>query len=1392
MFRIGSFICGIALLPWLVFTPCAANDFQPFERLRDTALVVNGKAGTAIVAPAALRGEAEVIRAAVKDASGVELPVIDEANPLALLKDRRNLIVIGNRDDNRLAAELYDRYFIILDARYPGSGGRLIRSAPHPEAVDRNLVFVGGSDPAGTRAAAGALATTIRALPRGRNLTLPWQWEIVPGQNIAVPAAAQANSTPLWQEVNGYYGNQGYFGWNVVSRNMALFYATGDESYAREFVRLAFPDEATLRELKKIAGETIENPKRPLAGSYHYNAHLMAVYWNLIEDHPFFTPELRRRIVQEFFGQYEYLRDAKEANYNILAIKSPLPSIPDRHVMYCALTLYTLTRYLQLYYPKPEYAEGIRIAENVYSSLQKTVYFEGEGGVHYWLPTTTQPMLDWALLSGMQHRIPRRHFEIMAENIEVLASGEVRDIHLAFGSMGFFQKLYYLSKRKSALRMNELNQMDSSLFRLGRSYWPSAADRTEAGLPYGNWQQIYLSPQERAHQPVNFKDKTRCFSLASLRSGAPGAPKDFLLLDGRFERVCRAPYHSFSILRLMLADAMLLSGYRSQLYISSNGMVAKIPARHAEMQYAETLGDTAAFAAGIQHDHSFNWERAIFKRKGRYALTMDRVEVLADSAALELKFSWEIFGGNRIDAVSAGTLVLSAALPETAGRRFPKQELKMEPANRIVTRRAYQPDFLPADRPGDALCAEFELTDETEAELTVQMMRSRNAGWVDIALDGRAVAVGLDRRATETAAERVWCGVHRLSPGPHRLSLTAAGESVPGAGQAVGLESIELIPPSGVRRFMIGFCDPEPTAIRESADDFFNGGSGRLLEITRVAPAGKQDVLTFFTLIAPGPAAGGANCARLAPNAAALTLPEDAVAVSGKYEDIHGGFAIVAASHLYGRNLIRIAELFRSDTPVFADWDFESGKLEIQCPAPANITLCRGGIKHQLSPGRHTLIVKPTPEILENLRRYLAGKCTPLRDPSPRRTPPAAAAPAVTGLDPQWRVPVAAYPVALQLVGSATAQSLLTAVDSTVLIIDLETGKTQVSWHEDSPVSAVFYWPETEAVIVGRLDHQVRAYDLSGRLRWKFDSEMHPDVTASGKNYWFRTAAGLRGIRGFAAGKFMAGRDQLFVGTASTVEILNPDGTLAERVRQWWGPCSQFCLIEQPNKVPAMLVGRNHNCFHHLGILDAAGPRFDRKGFWETPDPAHQVIGWMGISRGHIFFEDLEGKGEKRVVSDLTGLDNRLVIWDNAGKALYDVGFGPGERTPLATDRPTVVERTMRDLDIADLDGDSRREIALITDKRLLLIFDPKLRLRRCVTIPGDPLILKCFSRSPELPGRMVVVCRDGTLWLLDAAGVPLAQGIVNGVALHLAAVGRRVLVATDRELASFDLARRW
>src|SRR5690606_21145031 len=103
------------------------------------------------------------------------------------------------------------------------------------------------------------------------------------GKGYQIPASAV--EAEIW-EASERYKSSGYFGWNIISKNMALYYMTGEKRFLDEFLRLSFPDQAIIMEIDATDGELIENKKDPLAGPYHYSAHMMIQMWDLIEESP--------------------------------------------------------------------------------------------------------------------------------------------------------------------------------------------------------------------------------------------------------------------------------------------------------------------------------------------------------------------------------------------------------------------------------------------------------------------------------------------------------------------------------------------------------------------------------------------------------------------------------------------------------------------------------------------------------------------------------------------------------------------------------------------------------------------------------------------------------------------------------------------------------------------------------------------------------------------------------------------------------------------------------------------------------------------------------------------------------------------------------------------------
>ena len=238
-----------------------------------TVLVCDGKANITIIVPASglYDEQAVCLQQAIEELTGVTIPIAADDSPVSAVPIRGNLIALGNRSTNRTIGELYNRFYTLLDLRYPGPGGYVVRTLHNPFGDGHNVIFVGGSDLMGVSVATGVFIGKLREVGAAKDsLSLGWLAEIRLGNGITAPK--DIREVEIWEASAGY-GSTGYFGWNSISKHIALYYMTGDKFHAREFLRKAFPDGQAKKEIDEIDGERIENKDDPLAGPYHYNAH---------------------------------------------------------------------------------------------------------------------------------------------------------------------------------------------------------------------------------------------------------------------------------------------------------------------------------------------------------------------------------------------------------------------------------------------------------------------------------------------------------------------------------------------------------------------------------------------------------------------------------------------------------------------------------------------------------------------------------------------------------------------------------------------------------------------------------------------------------------------------------------------------------------------------------------------------------------------------------------------------------------------------------------------------------------------------------------------------------------------------------------------------------------
>jgi hypothetical protein len=638
-------------------TPDSVPPLVPpvYERLKDlhlrTDVVRDARAVTPIVAPRQYAALAARIATAVERLTGVRPAIVaDDDARKAIPPDGQHLpssfIVLGNRSTNAMIDELYNRFHTLLDLRYPGPGGHEVRSCHNPFGGGHNLIFLGGSDDAGVAAATETfLAKLAEAHGAPGSLTIGWMREVKLGEGIRF---SHDPEQILHWDASAGYRSVGYFGWNSISKHMAAYYMTGDEHHAREFLRLAFPDEQAKRDITRVDGERIENKDDPLAGPYHYNAHLMILFWDLIEEDPFFSDADRLRITNAFARHL--LHEWREGRPPY-ALQRPAGMVGSRHDQWSALALYCLSRYFARDYGDPVWQQGLFGSHLAFASLDQHAWVGGEADNLFWYNTGHAPILRYMLKKGWRGPMDSGVLDELLRGQEILVTGNAGDWDLRSASISFLHRAAYLTQDGRWLEYLRRTDNDTGVPRVGQSFWPE--DPLQPELPWdtvGQWSVHPMPEPMWARRRTGFS-LDESFQFGSFRS-APDQSGDFVLIDG-YNGASRNPHHSFAILELRLGGHTLLKGYRNQLLTRLDGMVEPQVAMDARLGDRHVIGDVAVCVGEVPDAAYCNWRRTLAQRVGQYALVVDQLTMRRSTENFQVQTLWETPRGTWDEARNA-------------------------------------------------------------------------------------------------------------------------------------------------------------------------------------------------------------------------------------------------------------------------------------------------------------------------------------------------------------------------------------------------------------------------------------------------------------------------------------------------------------------------------------------------------------------------------------------------------------------------------------------------------------------------------------------------------------------------------------------------------------------
>jgi hypothetical protein len=540
------------------------------------------------------------------------------------------------------------------------------------------------------------------------------------------------------------------------------------------------------------------------------------------------------------------------------------------------------------------------------------------------------------------------------------------------------------------------------------------------------------------------------------------------------------------------------------------------------------------------------------------------------------------------------------------------------------------------------------------------------------------------------------------------------------------------------------------------------------------------------------------SCARLTDAAAVLSVPGPVLAALGKLNLTEQQVQIDADAVLVGDEFVYAAgvrqltcgpPLLAANRPVDIYWTPHDGKVALFCPEPTAfaIAAARGNdvregqhpllatqivdglIWTRLDRGDHALTgALMAAETIDALREKLEA----LRQSCSREAPP----------QPGEQLPAdlaALERVATRQVEGAVTQILpgpeRKGIASVYVITETDRvhpftadGKLDAAIQAPAKIMSAAYWPEAGLLLLGGADDRVYALDNAGKLRWTFQSEMHPDVFATGKTYWFKKD--LPGIYGLKTGSLTGPGTQAFVGSACTVEALDESGKLLRRVPLYWGSCTVMEIVPNPDGTRKLVVAKSPNLSNTYSTING--------GDWSTGSFGVTPPFQLSQSTLNILVDDLDRDGQLEVICDTNGSMNNVRAYNMSGRQLWSAEFGPpaigGARIGIAAPPPT-----MRGLAVVDFGGKGEKHVAAATEEGLVTAFQADGKQAWASYLPSAPLSLCSLPRDE---GELLAVgCENGMLLLIDAAGKPVAKAQLEGAVRKLHSVrsnGRPVLIA--------------
>jgi hypothetical protein len=579
---------------------------------------------------------AKSLQEAMRERSGLTIPLVPEDK--APKVPRKNPILLGNLNNNRVLFRLYGYSYTPADHLFPGNGGYLVQTIHDPWGNGRNAIGLLGSDLAGVGKAVDRFLQHTAGTRRNR-LGPTFDFALGEGalripnlQDMPDFDTEMANAEEALQR-GSHTGL-----WGKIGQTGLLYGLTGNDKYAEIYRELVL----------RMYAHAMSDPDN-YGGIWGFDADFALQYvmpgWDLVEESPVISARDRLEITRIL---YEFICDCVSHVGNVEG-----NSVRHNHSTYAALGLHYAGTYFNKYYDCPAAKRWLKLSDKCFGA-QTEAFKPSEDCGHYQWRTHFHTMRytlskgDWTFVETGNAKLAGDYAILTTDNLGYgVPNGDTSS------PFGTWTELPYLHAMVCVTGDGRYQWMLDKKLEVAPQYRAFEHNRQVEPVEPKDLDGTQIFPVDPLYHASNNGNShlplRKTFDKVVFRDGFDPA-NQYLFLDGLSNgghkhydgnSICRLTQNH----RIWLADCDYIKSlpkFHNGVLIFKNGQSAEIPP-FAELERSADFDLTGFSETTLRNYSGVDWHRNILWNREKFFIVIDEMEALSE-ADYSFRAVWQTLG----------------------------------------------------------------------------------------------------------------------------------------------------------------------------------------------------------------------------------------------------------------------------------------------------------------------------------------------------------------------------------------------------------------------------------------------------------------------------------------------------------------------------------------------------------------------------------------------------------------------------------------------------------------------------------------------------------------------------------------------------------------------------